>query len=214
MKKVAILVLCLCTLSFAAWAAERPAGYEMNWPQWRGPHGIGIAPHGDPPQEWSETKNVRWAALMQEALDSRETLLALEHLELVTAAPQGRLLLSHALDEGVGLIGTMLPAYLRALAPDPLARRVHVVELAEPTTADTIAILSAVRERIAPHHNVEVAEAHVPTCIRAAAPLPGTLPAKAIAVLDAAASRAALSGTKAVSADDIYFAASRGRMED
>ena len=60
MKKVPILVLCLCALSFAAWAGERPVGYEKNWPQWRGPDGIGIALHSDPPVEWSESKNIRW----------------------------------------------------------------------------------------------------------------------------------------------------------
>lgn len=31
-----------------------------NWPQWRGPLATGVAPHGDPPVEWSELKNVRW----------------------------------------------------------------------------------------------------------------------------------------------------------
>jgi outer membrane protein assembly factor BamB len=33
---------------------------QRNWPQWRGPLGTGAAPHGDPPVEWSEGKNVRW----------------------------------------------------------------------------------------------------------------------------------------------------------
>jgi outer membrane protein assembly factor BamB len=31
-----------------------------QWPQWRGPLSTGVAPHADPPVEWSETKNVRW----------------------------------------------------------------------------------------------------------------------------------------------------------
>ena len=31
-----------------------------NWPQWRGPLATGVAPHADPPIEWSETKNIRW----------------------------------------------------------------------------------------------------------------------------------------------------------
>lgn len=31
-----------------------------NWHQWRGPNGDGVAPKGDPPVEWGETKNVRW----------------------------------------------------------------------------------------------------------------------------------------------------------
>ena len=28
--------------------------------QWRGPLANGVAPHADPPIEWSETKNIRW----------------------------------------------------------------------------------------------------------------------------------------------------------
>ncbi|MBQ15969.1 MAG: hypothetical protein CMJ65_02465 [Planctomycetaceae bacterium] len=31
-----------------------------QWAQWRGPLGTGVSPHGDPPTEWSEIKNVRW----------------------------------------------------------------------------------------------------------------------------------------------------------
>lgn len=31
-----------------------------QWSQWRGPMGTGVAPHGDPPIEWSEQHNVRW----------------------------------------------------------------------------------------------------------------------------------------------------------
>src|SRR5438105_12842003 len=31
-----------------------------QWPHWRGPLASGIAPKGDPPLEWSESKNIRW----------------------------------------------------------------------------------------------------------------------------------------------------------
>ena len=31
-----------------------------QWPQWRGPLGTGVAPHANPPVEWSEKKNIRW----------------------------------------------------------------------------------------------------------------------------------------------------------
>ncbi len=31
-----------------------------EWPQWRGPLGTGVAPHGDPPVTWSETENLKW----------------------------------------------------------------------------------------------------------------------------------------------------------
>ena len=33
---------------------------EENWPAWRGPNFDGEALHGNPPLEWSETKNVKW----------------------------------------------------------------------------------------------------------------------------------------------------------
>ena len=31
-----------------------------NWPQWRGPQFNGVSPSGDPPAEWSDTKNIKW----------------------------------------------------------------------------------------------------------------------------------------------------------
>jgi outer membrane protein assembly factor BamB len=37
--------------------AQDPAA---NWPQWRGPLWTGVAPQGNPPTEWSATKNVQW----------------------------------------------------------------------------------------------------------------------------------------------------------
>ena len=36
-----------------------PGGQE-NWHQWRGPNMTGVSPHGNPPLEWSESKNVKW----------------------------------------------------------------------------------------------------------------------------------------------------------
>ncbi len=39
---------------------EKTKGYENNWPQWRGPEMNGVALKGNPPVEWSETKNVKW----------------------------------------------------------------------------------------------------------------------------------------------------------
>src|SRR6185436_2761790 len=31
-----------------------------SWPQWRGPLANGVAPHANPPVEWSKKKNIRW----------------------------------------------------------------------------------------------------------------------------------------------------------
>lgn len=36
------------------------ADAERYWPQWRGPYATGAASSGNPPVEWSETRNVRW----------------------------------------------------------------------------------------------------------------------------------------------------------
>jgi outer membrane protein assembly factor BamB len=42
--------------------AAAGGGYDHQWPQWRGPRADGVAPHGTPPLEWSERKNIRWKA--------------------------------------------------------------------------------------------------------------------------------------------------------
>lgn len=54
-----LLAAALGVSSGVANAAAKTAA-DDNWPQWRGPLQNGIAPHGDPPIEWSETKNVKW----------------------------------------------------------------------------------------------------------------------------------------------------------
>lgn len=33
---------------------------QQNWHQWRGPLACGVAPLGNPPTEWDETKNIQW----------------------------------------------------------------------------------------------------------------------------------------------------------
>jgi outer membrane protein assembly factor BamB len=56
--KPLILVLSLGSAMMALGATQ--ADYQKNWPHWRGPLANGVAPLGDPPTEWSETKNVKW----------------------------------------------------------------------------------------------------------------------------------------------------------
>ena len=47
-------------LSFVLSGMLLASDYDKNWPQWRGPLANGISPDGNPPVEWSETKNVKW----------------------------------------------------------------------------------------------------------------------------------------------------------
>jgi outer membrane protein assembly factor BamB len=49
--------VCLAGASILLAQSPEPAGH---WPQWRGPLATGVAPAGDPPIEWSETKSVKW----------------------------------------------------------------------------------------------------------------------------------------------------------
>lgn len=55
-------ICCGIILGFtcASWANEFSEQRLKNWHQFRGPEATGVAPFGDPPVEWSETKNVRW----------------------------------------------------------------------------------------------------------------------------------------------------------
>jgi outer membrane protein assembly factor BamB len=63
MKLYIILALTFCFLvvdhqKISAQNKELTA--DRNWPQWRGPAGTGAAVYGNPPTEFSETKNIRW----------------------------------------------------------------------------------------------------------------------------------------------------------
>lgn len=55
---ICAVALGLIGLSLNVYAAT-PDG-DQNWPQWRGPAFNGVAPSGDPPTVWSESKNLRW----------------------------------------------------------------------------------------------------------------------------------------------------------
>ena len=55
------MTLCaLLTVAAAAIAKNSAEPAETNWPQWRGPLGIGVAPAASPPVSWSESSNVKW----------------------------------------------------------------------------------------------------------------------------------------------------------
>ena len=73
--------------SSATRAASNPA--DNHWPQWRGPLLNGVAPHGDPPVEWSETKNVKWKATIPGDGNSTPVIWG-DKLFVLTAAPTGK----------------------------------------------------------------------------------------------------------------------------
>ncbi len=59
MLKIKILWLFLISANMV-FAQTKLTEFKKNWTQWRGPTGNGIALQGNPPLEWSETKNIKW----------------------------------------------------------------------------------------------------------------------------------------------------------
>jgi len=57
-KRLAFILAASCLLALDVNGADPDA--DLYWPQWRGPLGSGVAPHADPPLEWSESQSIRW----------------------------------------------------------------------------------------------------------------------------------------------------------
>ena len=58
-RLTAIGTVCV-VLAWAMPAAAQSPDADRFWGQWRGPAATGVARFGDPPTEWSETRNIRW----------------------------------------------------------------------------------------------------------------------------------------------------------
>jgi ATP-dependent Clp protease ATP-binding subunit ClpA len=150
------------------------------------------------------------SALLQEAAATSNTLLALEQLELLSEVRHGPALLAQALDGGLRLAGTMLPTQgATQVSVAPLARRMHVIELTELGPEESSMAVLAVLQRVAAHHGVTIDDALGSAAVERSLPLAGFLPAKAIALLDAAAAEAALGRSQEVTLYHLYLAASR-----
>ncbi|MCE9610654.1 MAG: PQQ-like beta-propeller repeat protein [Chthoniobacter sp.] len=59
-RRLSLGVVLAGTLHLSARAEQADADLQRAWVQWRGPLATGVAPHAQPPVEWSEQKNVRW----------------------------------------------------------------------------------------------------------------------------------------------------------
>lgn len=65
-----------------------PPDLSRAWPQWRGPLANGVAPHANPPVEWSERKNIRWKIPVPGRGHS-SPIVSGEQVILLTAVPIG-----------------------------------------------------------------------------------------------------------------------------
>jgi len=56
----ALILTAVFTVAAAVSAADFSSESQRQWHQWRGPLANGTAPYGDPPVQWSETRNIQW----------------------------------------------------------------------------------------------------------------------------------------------------------
>ncbi len=80
-------VTCLA-LGWAMPMAAQSSDAERFWGQWRGPDATGVARHGNPPTEWSETKNIRWKVEIP-GRGSASPIVWGDKVFLLTAVPLG-----------------------------------------------------------------------------------------------------------------------------
>lgn len=78
----------IISISLAAASCISSAS-DLNWPQWRGPLANGVAPHGNPPVEWSETKNVQWKVALP-GRGSSTPIIWEDQVFILTAIPTGK----------------------------------------------------------------------------------------------------------------------------
>jgi ATP-dependent Clp protease ATP-binding subunit ClpA len=148
-------------------------------------------------------------ALLREAHEL-SAVLALEQAEwAVLGAPRGLVLLRDALDHGVRMIATTVPEHVCRFTMHPLESRLEAVQLKELCASDTRRILEQLRPSIASHHRVEITAEIEHVAVERSLAMDGSLPGKAVKLLDASAARANLVQSGSVTLTDVYIAASR-----
>jgi hypothetical protein len=148
-------------------------------------------------------------ALLREARDAGAVLALTQAEWAAINVPRSLVLLREALDQGVRLIATSAPEHDRRFNFPPLASRLEIVRISELCPAATRCVLEALRPSIAKHHGVQIDAELEHGVVERSLSLAGSLPGKAVRLLDAAAARASLTGSTKVSLIDVYLAASR-----
>ncbi len=154
------------------------------------------------------------ASLLDEVSATRRVVLCMEHAEqAVSGVPRGTLLLAQALERGARLVGTTTAESVGRFHRAPLVRRLRLVELSEMSQKETVEILSALRAEFEDCHHVKIDGSLLTVVVQRSSSLAGTLPSKAVALLDAASARAHLAGVPEMRLEDVYLAAANFREE-
>ncbi|MCB1020290.1 MAG: PQQ-binding-like beta-propeller repeat protein [Acidobacteria bacterium] len=86
------------------WLAGAPAALHAAWPEFRGPSGQGLAPVGELPLEWDETRNVAWKTEIPGRGWSSPVILDGRTIWLTTATEDGKSLRAVAVDFASGRV--------------------------------------------------------------------------------------------------------------
>ena len=124
-------------------------------------------------------------------------------------APQRVAILCDALDRGSRLIATAAPEDESRFAVGPLAARLEVIRLGEMCASDSLQVLEKLRPVLAAYHRVRIGADVEKAAVDRSLALAGTLPGKAVKLIDAAAARARLCQCESVLLIDVFMAASR-----
>jgi ATP-dependent Clp protease ATP-binding subunit ClpA len=153
-------------------------------------------------------------SLLSEARSSG-AVLALEQAEwAVIGVPRSLVLLREALDHGVRMMATSAQEYGNRFQAHPLGSRLDIVRLKELCKGDTLQVLESLRASIVAHHGVEIGAEVEQAAVERSLSMEGSLPGKAVGLLDNAAAHARLTGSAEVTLIDVYLAASRMAGED
>lgn len=149
------------------------------------------------------------SSLLREARDSG-SVLGLEQAEwALIGVPRGLVLLREALDCGLRLIATCTPGQDGRFSKNPLATRLEIVTLKELCASDTRRVLETLRQSLANHHGVTIDAEVEQAVVDRTLSMDGSLPGKAVRLMDAAAARTRLTGGDKVTLIDVFVSASR-----
>ncbi len=113
-RVLASLTVLVCLTPVIVLGAQSEA--DRFWPQWRGPRGTGVAPHGDPPLTWSETTNIRWKVEIP-GRGSASPIVWGDRVFVLTAIPTGEQAASRE-----GLFGRLVRRFSGGVAPTTVLR--------------------------------------------------------------------------------------------
>ncbi len=145
---VVVTLFVLIAAAVVVGAAEPVTDINKNWNQWRGPFGNGVAPNGDPPVEWSETKGVKWKVAIA-GLGHATPVVWGDRIFVLTSVPTDRTGDAKAVEEADG----KLPDWIKQRG-GKAAKKVHrfVVLCIDRATGKTV-WEKTVREAL-PHEGV------------------------------------------------------------